>query len=109
MVAGATAPAPAEASAPAEAQHAETPPVETPPAEAVPAEPHPEPAHAAAAESEPAPDAGQPIDSRIDDVIESLSKALGAAIRNPQEPGRDEDVAEAFERWQVRPRRTQQT
>ena len=42
-------------------------------------------------------------------VIESLSKALGAAIRNPQEPGRDEDVTEAFERWQVRPRRTQQT
>ncbi|GMA77232.1 hypothetical protein GCM10025880_36490 [Methylorubrum aminovorans] len=42
-------------------------------------------------------------------MIESLSKALGAAIRNPQEPGRDEEVTEAFERWQVRPRRTQQT
>ncbi len=34
---------------------------------------------------------------------------FGAAIRNPQEPGRDEEVTEAFERWQVRPRRTQQT
>lgn len=108
VVAGASAPAPAEASAPAEAQHAETPPVETPPAEAAPAEPHPEPAHAAAAESEPAPDAGQPIDSRIDDVIESLSQALGNP--QPQGPSRgEEDIAAEFERWTVRPRRTQQT
>jgi hypothetical protein len=48
-------------------------------------------------------------DARIDDVIESLSQALGTAIRQPQEPARDEDAAGGFERWTVRPRRTQQT
>ena len=57
----------------------------------------------------PAGEERLPPDARIDDVIESLSKALGAAIRNPHEPSKDEDVTEAFERWQVRPRRTQQT
>lgn len=63
--------------------------------------PEPEPAEAH-------PETEQPIDSRIDDVIESLSQALG----NPQpSPARDreEDVAAEFERWTVRPRRTQQT
>jgi CYTH domain-containing protein len=49
-------------------------------------------------------------DARIDDVIESLSQALGTAIRQPQEPARDEEEgAGGFERWTVRPRRTQQT
>ncbi|TXN73399.1 hypothetical protein [Methylobacterium sp. WL6] len=49
-----------------------------------------------------------PQDARIDDVIESLSQALGAAIQQPQEPASD-DPASTFERWTVRPRRTQQT
>lgn len=48
-------------------------------------------------------------DARIDDVIESLSQALGAAIQQPQEPARNsDDLAASFERWTVRPRRTQQ-
>ena len=102
---------------PAQADEAATEP--TPPAEE-PAPPEaaeaakPEEAQGAAETSEaqkPAAESGERLapDARIDDVIESLSKALGAAIRNPQEPGRDEEVTEAFERWQVRPRRTQQT
>ena len=91
-------PAPTEEPQPAEAVHVEEP---QPPAQAPEAEARP----AAPAESQER----LPPDARIDDVIESLSKALGAAIRNPQEPGRDEEVTEAFERWQVRPRRTQQT
>ncbi|WP_336486265.1 hypothetical protein [Methylobacterium nigriterrae] len=53
-----------------------------------------------------------PGDARIDDVIESLSQALGAAIQQPQEPSqepaREDDPASAFERWTVRPRRSQQ-
>ena len=47
-------------------------------------------------------------DTRIDDVIESLSQALGAAIQQPQEPAREDDLAASFERWTVRPRRTTQ-
>ncbi len=48
-------------------------------------------------------------DARIDDVIESLSAALGAAIQqNPaQQPEKQEDPGAVFERWTVRPRRTQ--
>ncbi|WP_438345572.1 hypothetical protein [Methylorubrum populi] len=98
--------APPEPAAPAEASAPEEQPQ---PVEAA------KPAEAQAAETAEAPKAdgesGErlPPDARIDDVIESLSKALGAAIRNPQETGRDEEVTEAFERWQVRPRRTQQT
>ncbi|NEU13013.1 hypothetical protein G3T14_12805 [Methylobacterium sp. BTF04] len=49
----------------------------------------------------------QPVDSRIDDVIESLSQALGNPP--PQADAREEGVAAEFERWTVRPRRTQQT
>ena len=120
----APAPKPAEppkAAEPArtEAPKAAEPKASEPPKPAEPAKPAeapkaPEPAPVAppaAAASVAAPDADErlPPDARIDDVIESLSKALGAAIRNPQEPGRDDEVAEAFERWQVRPRRTQQT
>ncbi len=48
-------------------------------------------------------------DARIDDVIESLSAALGAAIQqNPaQQAEKQEDPGAVFERWTVRPRRTQ--
>lgn len=98
-------PAPAEAPAPEPAAVEEPAPTEA----AKPEEA--QPAAEAAEGQKPAAESGErlPPDARIDDVIESLSKALGAAIRNPQEPGRDEEVTEAFERWQVRPRRTQQT
>ncbi|CAO4196314.1 hypothetical protein [Methylorubrum extorquens] len=98
-------PAPAEATAPEPAAAEEPAPTEA--AKPEDAQPAAETAEA----QKPAAESGErlPPDARIDDVIESLSKALGAAIRNPQEPGRDEEVTEAFERWQVRPRRTQQT
>ncbi len=56
--------------------------------------------------AEAAPDNSKP-DARIDDVIESLSQALGAAIQQPAEGGRSDDAAGSFERWQVKPRRTQ--
>lgn len=101
-------PAPAEATAPEPAAAEEPAPTEA--AKPEEAQPAAETAETAEAQK-PAAESGErlPPDARIDDVIESLSKALGAAIRNPQEPGRDEEVTEAFERWQVRPRRTQQT
>lgn len=93
-------------------------PAPPPPPEPEPVhEPVPEPAHEPAppppqAEAEPAhepapPPPEPPQDTRIDDVIESLSQALGAAV-----PGGDaarDDGAPAFERWTVRPRRTQPT
>ncbi|ACL55351.1 hypothetical protein [Methylobacterium nodulans] len=61
---------------------------------------------AAAPASKPETQAGEePGDARIDDVIESLSQALGATV--PGEGGREEGAA--FERWTVRPRRTQPT
>ncbi|MBD8908936.1 CYTH domain-containing protein [Methylorubrum zatmanii] len=114
-------PQPSEEPPPAESAPepvAEAKPEESAPAEASAPEPAAppaeEPQNPAAAAEAPPPAAAEsseklPPDARIDDVIESLSKALGAAIRNPQEPSRDEEVTEAFERWQVRPRRTQQT
>ncbi|MGU3468676.1 hypothetical protein ACLBXO_27900, partial [Methylobacterium sp. C33D] len=88
-------------------------------------EPQPEPApppeavaHAAPAAETPAAQAGTGDalhgDARIDDVIESLSQALGAAIHQQPDPaaeakdGKSEDPASMFERWTVRPRRTQQ-
>ncbi|SFT12145.1 hypothetical protein [Methylobacterium sp. yr668] len=86
-------------------------------------EPQPEPApeaaaHAAPAAETPAPQSGSGDalhgDARIDDVIESLSQALGAAIHQQPDPaaenkdGKSEDPASMFERWTVRPRRTQQ-
>ncbi len=96
------APAPAEASAfePVQPEHAE------------------EPAHAEAPQPEtqnrqPAQAASSPAeavhgDARIDDVIESLSAALGAAIhQNPAQAEKKEDPGTVFERWTVRPRRTQ--
>ncbi|MFE1600773.1 hypothetical protein [Methylobacterium sp. ID0610] len=63
-------------------------------------EPAPAPA-AGTAEAQPE----EPGDARIDDVIESLSQALGATV--PGEGAREEGAA--FERWTVRPRRTQPT
>ncbi len=95
--------------------------IATPPAPepAPPPPPEPEPVHEAPppppqAEAAheppqpPPPPAPEPHpDARIDDVIESLSQALGAAV-----PGGDaarDDGTPAFERWTVRPRRTQPT
>lgn len=91
---------------------------------------HPEPEPEPQPEAAPAPEAAAPAvetpaahagtsdnlhgDARIDDVIESLSQALGAAIHQQPEPaaetkdGKSEDPASMFERWTVRPRRTQQ-
>jgi CYTH domain-containing protein len=72
----------------------------------------PAPAHEPVVEPAPGPahDEQRPTDARIDDVIESLSQALGAAIQQPQEPAQPaggEDPGAGFERWTVRPRRTQ--
>ena len=88
------------------------------PAAAVSEAPREQPSEAPTEASQAsAPEAPQPTppaaekpatDARIDDVIESLSQALGAAIQQPQEPApAAEDPAAAFERWTVRPRRTQ--
>lgn len=96
----------------AQAPAAETAP--EPAAEVAPHEPetaHREPAHHEAQAVTPAEAVHS--DARIDDVIESLSQALGAAIQQHPEPeakeAKGEDPASAFERWTVRPRRTQQT
>ena len=105
-------------------------PVEHPAAlQAEPAPEHhaePEPAPAAEPVHHVAPAAPEPPaaqtgaaetlhgDARIDDVIESLSQALGAAIHQQPDPaseskdGKGEDAGSVFERWTVRPRRTQQ-
>ena len=104
------APAPAPEPAPALA--------ELPAAEPAPHhEPAEEPRHETRVEAPRAEDHGQPAatpaeavhgDARIDDVIESLSAALGAAIhQNPAQPEKQEDPGAVFERWTVRPRRTQ--
>ncbi|MCC0804736.1 hypothetical protein FPV16_00625 [Methylobacterium sp. W2] len=60
--------------------------------------------------TEETPTAEAPIrtDARIDDVIESLSQALGAS-QPSRAAGRNDDPAAEFERWTVRPRRTPQT
>ncbi|MEH3062702.1 MAG: hypothetical protein PGN33_08045 [Methylobacterium radiotolerans] len=123
----AAAPAALAAAAPVVA----APPPAPEPAAAAPRPPepapehHPEPepapeaaAHAAPAAETPAPQSGSGDalhgDARIDDVIESLSQALGAAIHQQPDPaaenkdGKSEDPASMFERWTVRPRRTQQ-
>ncbi|MCJ2113409.1 hypothetical protein MKK64_19740 [Methylobacterium sp. E-025] len=99
----------APAAAPVAAAVAAAPVVEAPPPAPEPAaaEPAPEPAAVHPPEPEAAAET-PPQDARIDDVIESLSQALGAAIQQPQEPASD-DPASTFERWTVRPRRTQQT
>ncbi|OAS16634.1 hypothetical protein [Methylobacterium platani] len=86
-------------------------PTPPPPPEPEPVQAHePAPPPPAEAAPEPAPPAPAPEahpDTRIDDVIESLSQALGAAVPGG-EAARD-DGTPAFERWTVRPRRTQPT
>jgi CYTH domain-containing protein len=95
----------------AEAAPAPAPPADEPaPVEASPepeaAEAHGQPDGGAETQAETAPH----IDSRIDDVIESLSQALGNPQPQPKGGARGEDdIAAEFERWTVRPRRTQQT
>jgi CYTH domain-containing protein len=120
----------APAAVPAPAPEAVEPPPAAPVAEATPEpvhhpEPEPVPApepvhHAVPTAQEPSPP--QPVpqesihsDARIDDVIESLSQALGAAIHQHPEPtaaeakdAKTDESAGVFERWTVRPRRTQQ-
>jgi CYTH domain-containing protein len=103
----------AAAPAAAEAAPVPAPPVEEPaPVEAqAAAGPEVGEAHAQPdAASEPAAESTPAIDSRIDDVIESLSQALGNPQPQPKGAARGEDdIAAEFERWTVRPRRTQQT
>jgi len=95
------APAPEPAAVPAETKASE-PVVEPPAAEA------PRPA-SAPVETKPAAAASEDKgDARIDDVIESLSQALSAAIQQPKEPAKDDEAGNSFERWTVRPRRTNQ-
>ena len=109
-----TAPEPVAASEPVAPEPVAPEPAAHDPA----AEAEPEPAARAPDHHEsPATQAAAPAsavhgDARIDDVIESLSQALGAAIQQHPEPEAKEKAegpAAAFERWTVRPRRTQQT
>lgn len=110
------APRPATAAAPIPIQA-------PPPAQAVPA-PVEEPAPANVAELRPAAEgpandvappaadeaAGTELDARMDDVIENLSQALGAAVEEPS-PAPAEESAEpvlGFGRWTVRARRGQE-
>lgn len=81
---------------------------EEPASESVPEAPHEERRDEPAVEEAAAAETQQRTDARIDDVIESLSQALGAS-QQPRPPGRDDDPAAEFERWTVRPRRNQQT
>jgi CYTH domain-containing protein len=125
---------PAAAAAPVVAPPAPAPEAVEPPPAAPVAEAHPEPEHHPEPEPTPAPEplhhaapaAQEPStppptsqesihsDARIDDVIESLSQALGAAIHQQPEPASEakdaktDEAAGVFERWTVRPRRTQQ-
>ncbi|GJE59818.1 hypothetical protein [Methylobacterium trifolii] len=110
MTGASAVPAAAVAAMPAAevAHQPETPAAESASAERVPS--------AESARAAPAAPQGEDLpqsDARIDDVIESLSQALGAAIQTPHEPAaepvKSDDPAAAFERWTVRPRRTQQT
>ncbi|WP_430910403.1 hypothetical protein [Methylobacterium sp. sgz302541] len=82
-------------------------PVEPPEPEVLPEVKAAEPAPLPKA-PEPAPAA--PTDARMDDVFESLSQALGAAIQPPPPAPAAEapqdDPGAAFERWTVRPRRS---
>ncbi|GEO99078.1 hypothetical protein [Methylobacterium haplocladii] len=105
-VAEASSPEPAESPAPMEVKAAE-PAVETPPPVAHEA---PKPgAPPASVEMKPVAAASEDKgDARIDDVIESLSQALSAAIQQPKEPAKDDALGGSFERWTVRPRRTNQ-
>jgi len=102
---------------PAAAEHVEPEPEHHVEPEAQ--QPAPEPVlHQPVHQEAPAAQASAPDslhgDTRIDDVIESLSQALGAAIHQQPEhgaeakDGKSEDPGSMFERWTVRPRRTQQ-
>lgn len=81
------------------------------------AEPAPAPAPAkteapapmpVAAEAEAGtPDEDRSSDARIDDVIESLSQALGATLPQGKEAPSTEEAPAPFERWTVRQRRSQ--
>lgn len=80
--------------------------------EAVEEPPHTETSPAEEQNRQPAPAAASPAeavhgDARIDDVIESLSAALGAAIHQNPAQAEKQDPGTVFERWTVRPRRTQ--
>ena len=103
------APEPAPSEPAAAAETAPEPAAET--AQHEPEAAHKEPARLEAHAATPAEAVHS--DARIDDVIESLSQALGAAIQQHPEPeakeAKGDDPASAFERWTVRPRRTQQT
>ncbi len=82
-------------------------PVPAPKAEAAMPEAPPMPV-AATADLEPA-EADRNNDARIDDVIESLSQALGATLPQGKESAQNEETPAPFERWTVRQRRTQQS
>ena len=103
----------AEAPAKPEAAQAAAPKPDVPkPDEAKPEAAKPDVAKPAAAQAETKPEGeakpdGAKGDTRIDDVIESLSQALGAAIQQPPGPAKSDDTP-SFETWSVRPRRTQQ-
>lgn len=108
------APAPAPATPPAPAPVAEMPAqerVEAPAPEPVAETPAaaPQPSPAPTEEPKSAAAAEEKGDARIDDVIESLSQALSAAIQQPKEPAKDDNPGGSFERWTVRPRRTNQS
>lgn len=81
------------------------PPVATLPQPAQAAAPAPAAPAAPAPATEAAPAAAAENDSRIDDVIASLSQALGAADETPEQPRQGEAVE--VERWTSRLRRSQ--
>ncbi|SFM13320.1 hypothetical protein [Methylobacterium pseudosasicola] len=120
VAAAAAAPAPEPVEPPPVAPVAEVHPEPEPQPEPEPT-PAPEPVHHAApvaqepSPPQPAPQESIHSDARIDDVIESLSQALGAAIHQHPEAAAEakdaktDESAGVFERWTVRPRRTQQT
>ncbi|MDP4003390.1 hypothetical protein [Methylobacterium sp. NEAU K] len=113
-------PAPEPVEPPQAAPVAEAPAEPAPELHAEPEPAAPEPVHHAAPTAYEAgtaqAGAGETAhgDARIDDVIESLSQALGAAIHQQPEPASEakdakgDDPSSMFERWTVRPRRTQQ-
>lgn len=74
-------------------------------------DPLPDPPPEAPKAPEPAGPGEPQADARMDDVFESLSQALGAAIQPAPPPPaadapREDDPGAAFERWTVRPRRS---
>ena len=94
------------AAAPAAAPAPVAAPVEPPEPEVLPPSAA-EPAEQARPVAPPHQPERQTTDARVDDVFESLSQALGAAIQPapPAEGAREDDPGASFERWTVRPRR----